>query len=128
MHQLESSLLQQLQDSSRHSHSQAEEVGAKLDALLMPELLAAVSSAQPPAGSSSSSASVLLEELAGSNQVRTRGVGVWALGVSLRLGLAVIRGAVRGGCGLELAGSNEVPDGVLGSGFGAQGHLCWVQQ
>jgi hypothetical protein len=74
VHQLESSLLQQLQESSRLSHSQTNDasVGAKLDALLTPELLAAVSSAQPPGGSSGSSASVLLEELAAGNQVWTR--------------------------------------------------------
>lgn len=72
IHQLEGTLLQQLEHSSRNTLKTADEasVGAKLDALLSPELLAAVAAVQPPAGSSgggSSSSSVLLEELVGNN-------------------------------------------------------------
>lgn len=71
IHQLEGNLLQQLAENSRETMQQAEAaaVGAKLDALLTPELLAAAAAAQPPGGSSSGS--LLLEEVAGgSKQVR----------------------------------------------------------
>lgn len=63
--------MQQLAENSRDTLQQAEAaaVGAKLDAMLTPELLAAAAAAgQPPGGGSGSS--LLLEELAaGNNQV-----------------------------------------------------------
>jgi hypothetical protein len=67
--QLEGNLLQQLAENSRDTLQQAEAaaVGAKLDAMLTPELLAAAAAAGQPPGSGSS---LLLEEIAaGNNQV-----------------------------------------------------------
>jgi len=68
--QLEGSLLQQLAESSRESLQQAEaaSIGAQLDALLTPELLAA---SQPTGSSNGSSAGgSLLVEASCSNQVQ----------------------------------------------------------
>jgi hypothetical protein len=69
IHQLEGSLLQQLQDTSRRTLQQAEATGvnAKLDALLASNLLAAATAGQPPGSGSSGGSSLLLEELAGGN-------------------------------------------------------------
>jgi hypothetical protein len=69
IHQLEGTLLQQLQDTSRDTLQQAEATGlsAKLDALLASDLLAAATAGQPPDGGSNGGSSVLLEELTGGN-------------------------------------------------------------